>query len=212
MAFNTTVSQPMILESITTTRNDDGTINIAPMGPHVHELGGMERFELRPFQSSRTFHNLLVRSQGILHVTDDVLLFAQAALDELPANLPVADGQRVDGQYLTEACQVYEFEVIHIDTTRPRAVIQCRTVYGKKLRDFLGFNRARHLILELAIQATRIDFLPREELPRCLAAYAPVIEKTGGTRERAALELLRSFVAKPRSDSRFAGDSARPAQ
>ncbi len=184
----------MILESIVTTRNADRTCNVAPMGPHVNPPD-LDRFELRPFQSSATYHNLDSQRCGVLHVTDDVLLFAQTALNGGPETLDLADGHQVDCQYLPQACRVYEFEVTHVDAAEPRALIQCRTVYEQHLREFLGFNRARHLVLEATILATRIDFVPPAELMRRISEYAPVIEKTGGERERAALELLRQFAA-----------------
>ena len=68
----------MILESIVTTIDQQGEINIAPMGPIVDEA--MTRLLLRPFETSTTFRNLKSSGRGILHVTDDVLLLAQAAL------------------------------------------------------------------------------------------------------------------------------------
>ena len=40
----------------------------------------MARFVLRPFHTSTTYHNLKARGEGVLHVTDDVLLLAQTAI------------------------------------------------------------------------------------------------------------------------------------
>ncbi|HJT78949.1 MAG TPA: DUF447 domain-containing protein, partial [Gemmataceae bacterium] len=68
----------MILEGIVTTLSPDGALNVAPMGPHV--TPGMERFLLRPFPTSQTYRNLTAHGEGVLHVTDDVLLLARAAL------------------------------------------------------------------------------------------------------------------------------------
>ncbi len=183
----------MILETIVTTRNEEGSTNVAPMGP-VCEGTDLDRFELRPFQSATTCANLVARREGILHITDDVLLFVQAALNRLPGDIALRAGEMVDCEALANACRTCEFEVAHVDLTAPRASIQCRTVYARHLREFCGFNRARHLILEATILATRIDFVPLEEIRARISEYAPVIEKTGGERELAALELLIQVV------------------
>ena len=80
----------MILEAIITTTNDDGSMNVSPMGPLI-DKDPTNGFELRPFDTSRTFANLQKRPFGVLHVTDDVMLFALAAigqLEELPQSRP----------------------------------------------------------------------------------------------------------------------------
>ena len=72
---------PFILEGIVTTRNEDGAVNVAPMGPIIDpdEAPHITRLHLRPFQTSTTFANLARTRQGVFHVTDDVLLLARAA-------------------------------------------------------------------------------------------------------------------------------------
>src|SRR5439155_18200625 len=69
---------PMILEGLVTTRNPDGSPHLAPMGPRVG--ADFARFVLRPFPTSTTYRNLLAHPEGVLHVTDDALLLAKAAL------------------------------------------------------------------------------------------------------------------------------------
>ncbi|MCG8653076.1 MAG: DUF447 family protein, partial [Pirellulales bacterium] len=70
----------MILESIVTSVDAAGNVNIAPMGPRV-ETSSQTRdlqiteFTLRPFQSSRTYANLVETGKAVIHVTDDVELF-----------------------------------------------------------------------------------------------------------------------------------------
>lgn len=185
----------MILEAIVTTRNPDGSINIAPMGPCLQEEA--DRFELRPFQTATTFGNLVARRQGVLNVTDDVLLFVQAALDRLTADPEFQPAQVVDGACLADACRVHEFEVDHVDSSEPRASIQCRVVATRSSRPFFGYNRARHLILEATILATRIEFIPPRELQDRLREYGPVICRTGGPREREALKILQQLADLP---------------
>ena len=68
----------MILEGIVTTLGPEGLLNVAPMGPQVDDA--MRRFVLRPYRTSTTYRNLKARGEGVLHVTDDVLLLARSAV------------------------------------------------------------------------------------------------------------------------------------
>jgi hypothetical protein len=77
----------MILEGIVTTISPTGDVHIAPMGPRVD--ADMRRFLLRPFNTAQTYHNLRRHGEGVLHVTDDVLLLARAALGQLVALPPL---------------------------------------------------------------------------------------------------------------------------
>ena len=74
----------MILESIVTTVDESGRVNVAPMGPEVDE-DDWGRFVLRPFPGSTTFRNLLTSGRAVIHVTDDVSLFARAAIGRVEA-------------------------------------------------------------------------------------------------------------------------------
>src|SRR5205807_5665458 len=119
----------------------DGRVNVAPMGPRVD--AAMERFLLRPFPTSQTYRNLKVHGEGVLHVTDDVLLLARAALgpvEPAPAMVPAA---RVRGFVLADACRFYEFEVRAVDTSAARVRIRAHVVHRGRLRDFFGFCRAK---------------------------------------------------------------------
>jgi hypothetical protein len=195
----------MILEGIVTTIGPDGTLNIAPMGPRVN--AGMNRFLLRPFRSAQTYGNLKAHGEGVFHVTDDVLLIARAALGPLPfPPLPgegeggVAPGlipaQRVSGFILQDACRYYEFQVDTIDDREERSRIEVEVVHSGRLRDFFGFNRAKHAVVEAAILATRTDFLPLEEIASEFRKLAVIVEKTGGDQEEKAFAFLQQHVSR----------------
>lgn len=183
----------MILEGIVTTLSPDGALNVAPMGPHV--APGMERFLLRPFPTSQTCRNLTAHGEGVLHVTDDVLLLARAALGPVEPP-PVSPAARVRGSVLRDACRYYEFRVRSIDASEPRVRIEAEVVHAGRLRDFFGFNRAKHAVVEAAILATRTDFLPLAEIEAEYRKLAVVVEKTGGEQERQAFLLLRQHVER----------------
>ena len=62
------------------------------------------------------------------------------------------------------------------------------------VRDFFGFNRAKHAVIEAAILATRTDFLAASHIQAEFERLAVPVEKTGGHQERGAFEILRQFV------------------
>lgn len=193
----------MILEGIITTLSPDGEVNIAPMGPHVGPA--MERFLLRPFPTSQTFRNLKEHGEGVLHVTDDVLLLAKAALGPVEPRPALLAAARVRGFVLADACRYYEFRVRSFDEREQRVRIEAEVIHAGRLRDFFGFNRAKHAVLEAAILATRTHILPLEEIEAEYRKLAALVEKTGGDPEREAFELLRRHleqVTRARSEER----------
>ena len=168
----------MILEGIVTTLNADGTVNISPMGPHVDDEQSLARLVLKPYRTSTTYQNLKRIGAGVFHVTDDVELIARTAVgavEPLPAVLPAA---KIAGRILAGACRYYELTVLSLDESRDRVEIVCDVVAMGRLRDFFGFNRAKHAVLEASILATRVDFLPPDTI-------------------RAEFERLRRWSKKP---------------
>jgi hypothetical protein len=182
----------MILEAIVTTLGPDGVVNIAPMGPHVDEK--MERFLLRPFPTSQTFQNLKHHGEGVLHVTDDVLLLARAAIGPVNPQPPLRLASQVLGAVLDDACRFYEFRVLSMDEREERVRIECAVVHHGAQRDFFGFNRAKHAVVEAAILATRVALLPRAEIAAEYKKLALIVDKTGGDQEKEAMALLTDFV------------------
>jgi hypothetical protein len=184
----------MILEGIVTTRNADRTVNISPMGPRVD--AAMERFVLRPYQSSTTYQNLKRTGQGVFHVTDDVLLLAQAAVGQPQPTPALVDAAAIDGVILADACRWYAFRVESLDDRQDRSEIVASVVDRGTIRDFFGFNRAKHAVVEAAILATRTAFLPLDEIQSEFKRLAVPLEKTGGPREHEAFEFLQRFIDK----------------
>ncbi len=181
----------MILEGIVTTLDPSGLLNIAPMGPRVEP--GMRRFVLRPFRSSTTYRNLKATGEGVLHVTDDVLLLARAAIG-LEADAPTRPADVVRGRILSDACRYYEFRITDLDDREDRTILRAETVAAGCLRDFFGLNRAKHAVVEAAILATRSDFLPLDAILRDYRQLAVLVEKTGGDSEHAAFRLLSDHI------------------
>ncbi len=182
----------MILEGVVTTVSPEGTVNVAPMGPLVPADGPLERFSLRPFRTARTYANLKAHGEGVLHVTDDVLLLARAALG--PVEAPLQPATHVRGWVLRDSCRYYEFRVTACDDRQERARFEVEVVHAGWVRDFFGFNRAKHAVLEAAILATRLELLPLADVEAEFRKFAVVVEKTGGAPEREALALLQAHL------------------
>lgn len=182
----------MILEAIVTTINEDGSTNISPMGPTV--TADLSQFVLRPFDTSTTFANLKRTKSGVMHVTDDVLMFARAAIGDKPTEARTKDAGSVEGKVLLDACRYYEFRVEFIDETGARMSLNCQTVGSGRLRDFWGFNRAKHAVIEAAILATRLDFLPSGEIEESMLRLQTIVDKTAGPKEIEAMKLISEYV------------------
>lgn len=187
----------MILEGIVTTLNDDQSVNISPMGPLVDDE--LESFELRPFKTSRTFINLKRHGFGVLHVIDDVLLLAQAAINQWIETPALCAAESIPAQRIVSANQAFEFAVQFIDDSVDRATVKCVVKRQHLGPRFFGFNRAKHMVLEAAILATRINFLPFQEIQSQFSQFNTVVGKTGGEREKRAMDLLNQFLDSHKS-------------
>ena len=183
----------MVLEGIVTTNNPDGSPHLSPMGPIV-DNESFDRFTLRPFRTSTTYVNLKAGKQGVLHVTDDAQLIARAAihqLDQLPELVPA---KVVAVQAIASACRWFEFQVARLDDREQRTTIDCQVLHQQHVRDFFGFNRAKHAVVEAAILATRVHLLPGQEILDQFAQLRVLVDKTGGPQEEAAFSLLKVYV------------------
>ncbi|MEX2169222.1 MAG: DUF447 domain-containing protein [Pirellulales bacterium] len=181
----------ILLEGIVTTDSADGSCNISPMGPIVD--WPITRLRLRPFQGSTTFANLRRTGRGVLNVTDDVELIACAAIGQLTPQPPLVQLPG-GGRYLANACRWYDFKVESLDDSAERTDIECHVVGQGTLRDFFGFNRAKHAVIEAAILATRVGILPENDIRAELHRLAPLVEKTGSRAEHRGFRLIVEYV------------------
>ncbi len=178
----------MILECILTTTDRTGQVNIAPMGAVLQD----EVVVFKPYRTTTTFQNLSAGGAAVLNITDDATVFAYSALGNYTAELqPVAGGE---GAYLAGACAYWELKVLGVDASGERAVVPCRVLARRRLRDFVGYNRARNAILEATILATRVHLLPADGIAGELERLAVIVEKCGAPPEVAAMEFIRRYV------------------
>ena len=208
-----------ILEGVMTTLAEVGAgspahavLNIAPMGPIVD--GRLERFVFRPFKTSTTYLNLKATGEGVFHVTDDVLLIARGAMGLVAAGTDVAirPAREVRGFVLADACRYYELRVRALDDSQERTRIEADVVAGETLREFFGFNRARHAVLEAAILVSRLFLTGPDHVLVELDRLQIIVDKTGSDPEHMAMNELRHHVQsgadapRPSSDRTVAND------
>jgi uncharacterized protein len=177
-----------IVETVVTTINPDGGVNCAAMGV---EWGG-ERIVIKPFRGTRTLRNLRATEVAVVNLTDDILLFSQAALgDPRPPTRPAS---HVEGAVLDDACSWREVRVAAIDDSELRARVSTVVVGSGTGREFLGLNRARHAVLEASILASRARRLEPEEIRVELRRLQVLVDKTAGPREREAMAYVTRHV------------------
>ena len=173
-----------------TTINPDGTINCAAMGVEW----GEEQIVIKPYRGTRTLRNLQTTPAAVVNLTDDILLFSQAALGD--PHPPTRPAVRVDGAILEDACSWREVRVEAIDDSGQRARIVTAVVGSGTGREFLGFNRACHAVLEASIVASRARLLDAAEIRGELARLQVLVDKTAGPREREAMAYVSKALAR----------------
>lgn len=199
----------MILESIVTSVDTAGRVNLAPMGPKI--ISGSPSsanseicFSLRPFLESRTYENLCQTRKAVIHVTDDSLLFARAAVNAL-TDQEVIDRVEQLGESawwpLKDCHHWFAVEVESIRDDGLRAEMPCRVVDSRVVRPFFGFHRARHAVLEAAILATRTHLIPASQIEEQIMRLQPLVDKTAGPSEHEAFDFLKAMI-----DERLASD------
>jgi uncharacterized protein len=185
----------LTVETVVTTLNPDRTVNCAAMG-----VGwGDDVLLIRPYRATRTFRNLSAGGDAVVHLVDDILLFASAALGD--PHPPSRRAAVVDGAIIEDACSWREVRVAEIDATGPRARVWVSVVERGVGREFLGLNRARHAVLEASILATRTRRLPHDEIRAKLADLQVLVDKTAGPREREAMEYVVRYAHEAMGDA-----------
>jgi hypothetical protein len=178
----------VIVETIVTTVAGDGLVNCAPMGVEW----GDDELILKPFLETATYHNVVATRAAVVNLIDDVRVFARASIAN--PQYPTVPAVAIRGVVLADCCSWRETELRAIDSTPPRARIEMDVRHRGVRREFIGFNRARHAVLEAAIYVTRLHLLPRVFLESELARLQIIVDKTAGAQELEAMALLTEHV------------------
>ncbi len=180
----------MILETIVSTMDREGRPNFAPMGITLD--GGTVL--LRPVGTAQTWRNLQEVEEGVVNFTDNVVLFARCAVG--PFVPPHQEARKVRGTVLDDACFWKEFVVESKDLGGERGRFSGRVVCEGRLRDFVGFKRARHAVIEATILVTRLHLLGRDRVLEEISRLRPLVDKTAGPAECEAFEFLMEHARR----------------
>jgi uncharacterized protein len=190
------VEQAPLIETVVTTTGRDGMVNCAAMGVRW----GEEELVFWPFDNTRTLRNLRFRGEAVVHLTDDVLLFVEAALGHPRPATRAA--RAIDGSVIAEASAWREVVVTEIGPSedgKPRSRVRARVVAtgtGTSTSTPPGLCRARHAAVEASIVASRLRWLGGERVVVELDRLQELVDKTAGARERAAMDYVRRYVAE----------------
>jgi uncharacterized protein len=185
---NPTPPAAPVIETVVTTINPDGSVNCGAMGVEWGEA----RILIKPYRGTRTLRNLRATGAAVVNLTDDILLFSQAALGE--PQPPTRPATSVEGAILDDACSWREVRVEGFDDGAERAVVTTVVVASGTGREFLGLNRARHAVLEASILASRARLLPADDIRAELSRLQPLVDKTAGPREREAMAYVTDHL------------------
>lgn len=189
----------MIIESIITSLNADGSPHIAPFG--IREVDG--RILIAPFRPSTSLDNLLRERVAVVNFTDDVRVYAGALTGRRV--WPTKKAEMISGWVLNSALTHLELvldEVIE-DDLRPK--LYYRIKHEVQHSSFRGFNRAQAAVIEAAVLVSRLSMLPADKINAELQYLKIAIEKTAGPREAEAwgwlMECIENFQAEQSGDN-----------
>jgi uncharacterized protein len=183
-----------LIETVVTTTGGDGVVNCAAMGVRW----GEEELAFWPFDATRTLRNLRGHGQAVVHLTDDVLLFVEAALGHpQPAMRPAT---AIEGSVIEDVQswrEVVVTEIVPASGNSRRSRVRARVVAtGTGTQPPLGLCRARHAAVEASILASRLKWLGADHVLAELARLQVLVDKTAGPRERAAMDYVRRYVVE----------------
>ena len=183
----------MIRETIVTTQNSAGRVQIAPIGIIQDGTGWV----IAPFRPSTTLENLRSTPYAVANFCDDVRVFAGCLTGR--RDWPTRPAKVVSGVVLDQSLAHAELEVTAVteDDLRPR--FHCRVVHEATHRPFPGFNRAQAAVVEAAILVSRLERLPWPKVEREIAYLEIAVTKTAGPKERQAWDWLMDKIEAHRT-------------
>jgi uncharacterized protein len=179
---------PLILETIVTTANADGTCHLVPFGLIAEGDG----YVVAPFRPSPTIANLERHPWLAAASPADVRVIAGCVTGR--RDWPTVPCDVIDGVRLADAHAHMELAVADVadDAVRPR--FRCRVVHMAHHQPFIGHNRARAAVIEAAILSTRLNLLAPDKVRSEMAYLAIAVAKTAGPAEQEAWNWIEQKI------------------
>ena len=174
----------MIYEVIISTKNEDGSAHIAPMGVSQKD----DFVVLKPFKPSKTLDNILKQKLAIMNIVTDVRVFAGAVTGRLNFGLVALPDKK--GFFLKESLSYLTLSLAEIHDDEIRSTLYMTKVNVIHLSSFKGFNRAQAAIIEASVLMSRLDLLPQEKIKQEIKYLEIAISKTAGKKEMQAWKWL----------------------
>jgi hypothetical protein len=195
----------MIIETILSSTSATGAVNFAPVGVHVPDDHGGKLSEVKGivlylYPGSNTFLNLRTTPEGVINFTDDVVSFVDTAL--YAGTLPTARSAQVLPPRMAEARAIWEFVVTGFDASAEPARVTGEVLLFREFAGFTGFIRAQGAVIEAAITATRLAWIPPDKVNRSWPLWQEIVEKTGGRREKEAFRKLTEYMIRHAGEKR----------
>ncbi|QLG47827.1 DUF447 domain-containing protein [Natrinema halophilum] len=174
-----------VTETVVTTLGPNGLWNAAALGLHAGNT-----VTARTWGNTRTRRNFHRRGEGYVQFVDDPVVFVDAALSIIERDEPTLESpcawvrvavERVDAG--TEGGTDWEEWTLHpLESSVERETVPT-------------INRGFGAVVEATVAASRLDVDDYDEadLRDRLAYCATVVDRTGGSRDREALEHVREY-------------------
>ena len=183
-----------VTESVVTTLGPNDRWNVAALGLHAPgaDTAGGDSDEgpvtARTWGRTRTWRNFRERGEGYVQFTTDPVTFAEAAMTVREASDPVLSS--VDAWVRVTVVEIDAGA--EGDTEWVEWALEPEET-GVDRETVPTTNRGYYAVIEATVAASRLDVpaYDRAELESRLDYFADVVERCGGERERAAMELVR---------------------
>ncbi|HNX09071.1 MAG TPA: DUF447 family protein [Methanothrix sp.] len=174
------------INEVIATTEVKGRINAAPLGI----IRDGDSLYVRLFLGTHTYENVLTRGWFVANITHDAWVFAETALEDLPAEyfdrkeeLPILKDAEAWGLF---KCEAFATDII---------IAKVELIKGEVLRkDFRACNRGANLVIEAAVAATRYLALRADSYFDELMKMQRIINRCGGPRERDAMDRLMERI------------------
>ncbi len=181
-----------ISEVIVTTQSASGVPNAAPIGILSRE----DNYFVSLYRGSQTISNVLEAKKLAANVTEDAVLFVNAAFEILSSDYySLFHGFHV----LKEANSWILFECECVEERVESFLFQIVPIAVEiNMMRVRAINRGLNAVIEAAVLATRYDIIEteseKEELTSMIARYADIVDKCGGQREKEAMRSLTDKI------------------
>ncbi len=177
---NIGLSDGLLVESICTTKNGDGSLHSAPIG--VRRAGSAVIIE-KLFKGTTTLENLMREGFALINLLDDVEIFYLATFNEIPEEgYDMSHGMRLPP--LKDSNASMEASLLNFEDKGEFLSVKLSIdgIFVRKVKPCF-FTRCNHAVLESLIHATRIPVFRRimpkdaEKLTKLVLHYSELVSR-----------------------------------